>query len=198
MEQANKVAIARFVMRSKQYLAVLRPKDGTLLLSMMVYADEINSPETIPEFDELESVSVDTKELAMAESLIESLSEEFDPEEFHDEYRQKVLDLIDRKAEGEDIVAEITPAPSADKVVDLMAALEASVKEAKKARSRHPTALPVESETKSTKKSSKRPAKKKPAKSASKSSSKSKSRTKSAKSKSPAKTAKSPAKRKSA
>ncbi len=141
MEESNKVAIARFVMRSKQYLAALRPKDGTLIMSMMVYNDEINASEQIAEFDEVRKVKVERKELAMAEQLIESLSEPFDPESYHDDYREQVLALIEKKAAGEDIVAEITPAPSADKVIDLMAALEASVAAAKSSRGRHPTSL---------------------------------------------------------
>ena len=141
MEESNKVAIARFVMRSKQYLAALRPKDGTLILSMMVYSDELNATSDIAEFDDVASVDVDRRELTMAEQLIESLSEPFDPDSFHDDYRERVLDLIERKAEGEEIVAEITPAPSADKVIDLMAALEASVQAAKQSRGRHPTSL---------------------------------------------------------
>lgn len=146
MEASNKVAIARFVMRSKQYVAALRPKDGTLLLSMMVYADEINATSEIVEFDDLDDVTVVEKELAMAEQLIASLSEPFDPELFHDTYREQVLALIDRKAAGEQIVSEITPPPSPDKVVDLIAALEASVAAAKEARGRHPTAAPTETD----------------------------------------------------
>jgi DNA end-binding protein Ku len=75
----------------------------------------------------------------MATQLVESLTEAFEPEKFEDTYRHQVLDLIDRKASGEEIVA--APAPAAeDKVVDLMAALEASVRDAKSARGRHPTA----------------------------------------------------------
>lgn len=141
MEESNKVAIAKFVMRSKQHVAVLRPKDGTLLLSMMVYADELTAASDIEEFDSLEKVTVTKKELAMAESLIESLSESFDPASYHDTYRDQVMELIEKKAAGHEIRTDITPAPSADKVVDLMAALEASVKAAKAARVRHPTAV---------------------------------------------------------
>jgi DNA end-binding protein Ku len=107
----------------------------------MVYADEINPTQEIGEFDDVASVSVDQRELAMAGQLIESLSEPFEPESYHDTYREQVLELIERKAGGEQIVAETTPAPSADKVIDLMAALEASVQAAKGARGRHPTAL---------------------------------------------------------
>jgi len=152
MEEAGKVAIARFVMRSKQHLAVLRPHDGTLLLSMMVYADEINPSASIGEFEALDGVTVDPKELAMAESLIDSLSEAWDPEDYHDTYREQVLDLIDKLADGQVVAADTTPPPSTDKVIDLMAALEASVREAKAARTRHPTALevgegPAEAET---------------------------------------------------
>jgi DNA end-binding protein Ku len=141
MEASNKVAIAKFVMRSKQYLAALRPKDGTLLLSMMVYADELTGTGEISEFEDVASVKIEKKELAMADQLIASLSEAFDPAMFHDTYREQVLELIDRKAGGEQIVAQVTAPPSADKVIDLMAALEASVKAAKGARGRHPTAL---------------------------------------------------------
>ena len=143
MEEQNKVAIARFVMRSKQHVAVLRPKDGTLLLSMMVYADEVNEVSSISEFESLEGVTVEGKELAMASSLIDSLSEDWDPESFHDTYRDQVLDMIDKLAEGQVLTPDTTPAPSNDKVIDLMAALEASVREAKASRSRHPASAEV-------------------------------------------------------
>jgi DNA end-binding protein Ku len=139
MEESGKVGIARFVMRSKQYLAAIRPRDHMLVLSTMVYADEINDPVEIPELDEVQGVDVASKELEMARQLIDSLSDEFEPEKFEDTYRQSVLDLIEKKAAGEEIVAAPS-APSTDRVVDLMAALEASVAEAKKARKRHPTA----------------------------------------------------------
>jgi DNA end-binding protein Ku len=134
MEEQGKVGIARFVMRTKQYLAAIRPKDGKLLISTMVYADELVPDKEIGEFDGLDDVSVSDKELKMARQLVESLSADFDPGEFKDEYREKVLDLIERKAGGETISVE-TPEPADDgKVVDLMAALEASVKEARASR----------------------------------------------------------------
>jgi DNA end-binding protein Ku len=137
MEEEGKVAIARFVMRSKQYLAALRPKDGVLVMSTMVYADELNDPTQL--IDDLDDVDVSPKELTMATQLIESLTEPFEPEKFEDTYRNQVLDLIDRKAAGEELVAAPEPAAE-DKVVDLMAALEASVRDAKAARGRHPSA----------------------------------------------------------
>ena len=138
MEEQNKVAIARFVMRSKQYLAALRPKDGMLVMSTMVYADEVNDPAELVGEDVIDD-EVSERELKMASQLIESLTEPFEPEKFEDTYRNQVLDLIDRKAAGEEIVAAPTPVAE-DKVVDLMAALEASVRDAKAARGRHPTA----------------------------------------------------------
>lgn len=140
MEESGKVGIARFVMRTKQYLAAVRPKDGRLLLSTMVYADEIVHPEEIGVFDALNRVELTERELAMAGQLIGSLAEEFAPDKHHDTYRQSVLELIERKAAGETDLVPIATAPSNDKVVDLLAALEASVKAAKDARVRHPAA----------------------------------------------------------
>jgi DNA end-binding protein Ku len=144
MEQAQKVGIARMVMRQKQYLAAVRPKDGMLVLSTMVYDDEVNSPEDIRELSDLESVDVSDKELSMAEALIESLSAEFKPEQFMDTHRNQVLELIERKAAGETERVTAPVAASSDKVVDLMAALEASVKAAKESRANHPTSRPAD------------------------------------------------------
>src|SRR5215210_7655329 len=141
MEEQGKVALARFVMRTKQYLAAVRAKEGMLLLSTMVYPDEVVPPEQLPELETIDSVKVNDKEVAMAAQLIDSLSADFEPERFKDTYREQVLDLIERKAAGEEIVIEDAPAPDATSVVDLMAALEASVKDAREARKRHPTAV---------------------------------------------------------
>ena len=156
MERSQKVGIARFVMRTKQYLAAIRPVDGKLVLSTMVYPDEVNAPAEIPELADVEGVEVSDRELDMAEQLVESLAAEFEPAKFHDTYREQVLALIERKAAGEQEVVAAPAAPSAEKVVDLMAALEASVKEAKAARSRHPSGVDDVDEGK--------PAKAKPAK----------------------------------
>jgi DNA end-binding protein Ku len=140
MEEAGKVAVGTFVMRSKQYVAALRALDGRLMLSTMAFADEVVDPATIDELGELADVDVSKKELAMAEQLVESLSGTFEPEHFRDTYREQVLDLIEKKAAGEVFEAP-APAAAAPKVVDLMAALEASVKAAKEARGRHPAAV---------------------------------------------------------
>ncbi len=140
MEESGKVAIARFVMRSKQYLCAVRPKDGKLLLSTMVYADELNDAQEIPELADLEDVDLSSKELDMARQLIASLSADFDAERFEDTHRNQVLDLIERKAAGQTEIIAPPVVMEEDKVVDLMAALEASVKSAKAARTRHPAA----------------------------------------------------------
>jgi DNA end-binding protein Ku len=144
MERSQKVGIARFVMRSKQYLAAVRPKNGKLLLSTMVYSDEVNETDGISELDGVAKIDVNDKELAMAEQLIESLSAQFEPSKFEDTYRNRVLDLIERKAAGETEIVSAPQPVSADKVVDLMAALEASVKAAKETRKRHPTSRPAD------------------------------------------------------
>ena len=127
-------------MRTKQYLAAVRPKDGMLVMSTMVYADEVNDPAQLDGVEDMHDVDVSERELRMAEQLIESLTEPFEPERYEDTYRNQVLELIDRKAAGEEEIVA-APAPAAEeKVVDLMAALEASVRDAKEARKRHPTA----------------------------------------------------------
>jgi len=152
MEEQQRVAIARFVMRSKQYLCVLRADDGVLVLSTMVYADEVNDPAELGEMDGVEEVDVSERELTMARQLVDSLTEPFEPDRFKDEYRFRVLDLIERKAAGEELVPAALPAAE-EKLVDLMAALEQSVKDAKEARGRHPTAKPVEEAAKGRKSS---------------------------------------------
>jgi DNA end-binding protein Ku len=143
MEEAGKVAIGRFVMRNKQYVAAVRAQDGKLLMSTMVFADEVVKIDAIDELEGIDEIDVSAKEVKMAEALVESLSAAFEPEKYRDEYRDQVLDLIERKAAGEEFeVPEV--AAAAPKVVDLMAALEASVKAAKDARKRHPAGGPHE------------------------------------------------------
>jgi DNA end-binding protein Ku len=139
MEEAGKVAIGRFVMRNKQYTAAIRATEGRLMMSTLAYADEVILPDSIDELAGLDDVDVSPREVQMAEALVESLSDEFAPDKYHDDYREQVLDLIERKAAGEEFeVPEV--AAEKPKIVDLMAALEASVEAAKTARKRHPTA----------------------------------------------------------
>jgi len=129
MRRSNKVAIARMVLRTKGYLAALRPLEGALVLSTLYYADEVTDVQNLEGLPDAD-VELSDKEIAMAEQLIESLAAKFDPEKFKDEYREQVMELIEQKAAGQEIVAQpVTEAPAA--VVDLMAALEASLAEAK-------------------------------------------------------------------
>jgi DNA end-binding protein Ku len=126
MESAGKVAIGRFVLRTRQQICALRPADGVLVLSTMLFGDEVNAPERLDELEGLADVEANEREVAMAQQLIESLTTPFDPTAYRDEYRERVLELIERKAAGEEIAVQ--PAPEAPAAVpDLMAALEASV-----------------------------------------------------------------------
>ena len=138
MEEAGKVGIARFVMRNKQYVAALRAQNGSLLMSTMVYTDEVVGIDKIEELEGLDAVVVAEKEVRMAEALVDSLSAKFEPSKYQDVYRANVLELIERKAAGE-ALGQPAVSASPPKVVDLMAALEASVAAAKQARTRHPT-----------------------------------------------------------
>ncbi len=138
MEEAGKVAVCHFVMRSKQHLAAVRAVDGRLLLSTMVYDDEIVPASEVDGFEQLDGIKVDEREQSMASQLIATLEADFDPARHTDTYRAALLELIERKAAGETEAAVAAPAPASDTVVDLMAALEKSVAAAKKARTRHP------------------------------------------------------------
>jgi DNA end-binding protein Ku len=130
LQETKKVAIARVVIRSKEYLTAIRPADGVLTLETMLVADELVPPE---ELDELPDPDVKTtnREVDMATQLIDSLSTDFEPAKYRDEYRERVLDLIERKAEGQEVALQ-PPVEKPAEVPDLMAALEASLAEAKK------------------------------------------------------------------
>ena len=125
MTQSKKVGIAKVVMRTKQYLCAVRPVDDALVLTTMNFADEVVDAEDLDGLPNRRT-KVGDKELKIAQQLIDSLSSAWDPERYRDEYRDEVMDLIERKAEGEEIVVQ----PAAEKqapVIDLMAALEASL-----------------------------------------------------------------------
>jgi DNA end-binding protein Ku len=137
MTELNKVAIGRIIVRSKERLVAIRPVDGMLCIETMRYADEV-LPRTdlVPDDTDVE---LNERERAMARQLVESLAaDHFEPEKYHDQYREQVLDLIERKAAGEEIVAEPLVEPPA-KVLDLVAALEASLEKAQSAKERHPS-----------------------------------------------------------
>jgi DNA end-binding protein Ku len=136
MTSLNKVAIGRVVMRSKERLVAIRPLDGALCVETMRYADEVVPVhDLVPETD----TKLSEKEKTMARQLVESLAAEaFEPEKYHDQYREQLLDLIKRKESGAEITAEPHTEPPA-KVLDLVAALEASIAKSKTAKDRHPT-----------------------------------------------------------
>jgi DNA end-binding protein Ku len=135
MRKSNKVAIARVVLRQKQHLVALRPLKNALSMETMLYADEVVSPETLEGLPE--DVTVTDRELAMAQQLIDSLADDFKPERYKDDYRERVLEMIERKAEGQEIVVAEEEEEQAP-VVDLMAALEASLAAAKTRREAEP------------------------------------------------------------
>jgi len=130
MTELQKVAIGHIILRSKAHLVAIRPLDGALCVETMRYADEVVPVESLDGLpDDVEEPT--ERELTMARQLIETLSGEFEPEKYHDEYREEVLALIERKAAGEEIVSEpLVEEPA--KVLDLMAALEASLERAGK------------------------------------------------------------------
>jgi DNA end-binding protein Ku len=128
MEESGKVAIARFVFRNKEHLAALRPSDGVLTLTTMRFADEVVPPSELEDVLPSGKPKVAKQEVEMAEQLIESLTREFDPSAYRDEYREELLGLIERKAEGKDVLtAPATEEPKPTSAPDLMSALEESI-----------------------------------------------------------------------
>jgi DNA end-binding protein Ku len=126
MRESGKVGVGRFVLRSKQQLCALRPNGDVLTLSTMLFGDEVLSPDRLDELDAIDDAQATDRELAMAKQLIDTLSTDFDPARYHDEYRERVIALIERKASGEAIAVQ----PQAEEPAaapDLMAALEASL-----------------------------------------------------------------------
>jgi len=129
MEEADKVAIARVVIRSKESLVAIRAAGPLLTMETMLFPDEVVEPESLDEIP-VDEVKTTKQELQMAQQLIDSLSGDWEPDKYHDEYRERVLDLIERKAQGEEIAVQPVAEEPA-KVPDLMAALEASIKAVK-------------------------------------------------------------------
>ena len=142
MGDAGRVAIGRVALRSKEYLAAIRPvAGGALVLSTMLYADEVVRPESLDGLPG-EDVELAPRELAIAGQLIESLATAFEPERHRDAYRERLLELIRAKAEGEQVVVQ--PAqPEAAPVADLMAALEESLAAARRRAEKAPASKPA-------------------------------------------------------
>jgi DNA end-binding protein Ku len=127
MSDSNKVAIARFVLRNRENLAAIRPMGKVLTMATMRFADEVVTPDELEDVIPENGRKLDKREVEMAGQLIESLSGEFDPEKYRDEYREELLSLIERKGRGEEVVEAISEEPKPTKAPDLMAALEESL-----------------------------------------------------------------------
>ena len=127
MRESGKVAIARVVLRSKEQLVAIRPAAGDVLtMETMIFHDEVVPADDLDDVPSAKDLKTSDRELKMAQQLIDSLSSDFEPSKYHDEYREKVLELIERKADGEEIAIQ-PQEEEPEKVPDLMAALEASL-----------------------------------------------------------------------
>jgi DNA end-binding protein Ku len=134
MKETGRVAIATVVIRSKQQLVAVRPiGDHALGMATMVFPDEVIDADSIDEIEAVEDIEINERELAIAEQLVESLAADFDPEKYHDTYREEVLALVERKAAGEHIAVQPEAEEEDAEVPDLMSALKASL-DAVKAR----------------------------------------------------------------
>ena len=132
LDQAGKVGIATVVMRNREYLVAVKAEGDVLAMHTMHWADEVRDPHQ--EIGSLpEQIELADKELQTAVQFVEALSIEWKPEEYHDTYQEKVLELVEAKRTGQ-TVEKGEPPPSSTNVIDLVSALEASVKQAETAR----------------------------------------------------------------
>jgi len=127
MRQAGKVAIARVVIRSRESLVAIRPMGDALGMATMIFADEVIAPDSLDEIAETTQVKTTKRELEIAMQLVDSLATSFEPKKYHDTYRKEVLDLIERKAQGEKIAVQPAPEEVSAPAPDLMSALKASL-----------------------------------------------------------------------
>jgi DNA end-binding protein Ku len=140
LEQSGRVALVKVALRQRESLATLRVRDGVFVLEMMLWPDEVRTPD----FGFLDDdVEVRPQELAMAGSLIETLAGDFEPGEYADNYRAALQTLIEAKVAGRELVTPAGAPAGPDTVVDLMAALRASVEAAKSKRAEADSATPA-------------------------------------------------------
>ena len=140
LEESGKVALVKVALRNRESLATLRVREGVFVLETMLWPDEVRKPD----FGFLdEDIEVRPQELAMAGSLIETLSGDFDPSQYKDEYREALQQVIEAKVAGHEVKQPEVTQPTAGTVVDLMAALRASVEAAKKERGETATEAPA-------------------------------------------------------
>lgn len=158
MRESGRVGIARVVLRTKEYLVALRPGTGALQLTTLLFADEVVDPAGVEELEAVGEAEASARELGIAEQLIGSLAGPFEPERYTDEYRARVLELIDRKAQGEQIEIVTAPAEAESPVPDLMSALRASLDAVREREPKTPAKRPA-----AAKRAARKPAAKKPA-----------------------------------
>ena len=134
LQQTDRTAVMMMTMRKRTRLGLLRVRDDVLVLQTMLWPDEVR----VPEFEGIadDDITVRPQELSMAGSLVESLSADFDPAAHTDEYREAVLELLESKLAGEDVILPNPEAAADDSgtVIDLMAALQESVRRTQAAR----------------------------------------------------------------
>lgn len=131
LEESGRVAVVKVALRNRERLAILRPRDGVLVLQTMLWPDEVRRPE-LGFLDD--SVTVRPQEMAMAQSYVETLAGEFDPTEYTDQYREALEEVVQAKIQGREVTRPKDVVPEGGKVVDLMDALRRSVAEAKRSR----------------------------------------------------------------
>ncbi|MEU9606245.1 Ku protein [Streptomyces sp. NPDC048057] len=159
LAQAGQIAVTKIALRSREALAVLRVRDDTLVLQTCLWPDEVRPAAGIAPEGE---VAIRPQELKMARSLMDTLSEDFDLDALHDEYQEALRQVVEAKLQGVEPPHEAEAAPSGGKVLDLMAALENSVRAAKESRGEE--AAETEEEAEVTKLPARKPAKKTAAK----------------------------------
>ena len=131
MERSGKVAVVQVALRQRESLAAMRSRDGVLVLETLLWPDEVR----VPDFGFLDQdINVRTQELKMAASLIDSMSQDFDPEAHHDGYREALTELVEAKVEGRDVIQPQNGKAADDEPVSLADALKASIAAAKDGR----------------------------------------------------------------
>jgi DNA end-binding protein Ku len=128
LKDTNKVGVAKVVIKTRQYLAGVKPEDGALVLELMHFADELADPEKLHVPKKAE---VGKREMSMAKSLIDSMSSKWNPEKYKDDYREALMEVIEEKVEagGKEIEEKPKKAPKPTKVIDLVSVLQKSLEE---------------------------------------------------------------------
>src|SRR5437667_534002 len=128
LKDTNKVGVAKVVIKTRQYLAGVKPEDGTLVLELMHFADELADPEKLHVPKKTE---VGKREMNMAKSLIDSMSSKWNPEKYKDDYREALMEVIEEKVEagGKEIEEKPKKAPKPTKVIDLVSVLQKSLEQ---------------------------------------------------------------------